>query len=117
VTRVVNVKSEPYDVYIGRNMRKYPGGKWGNPFKIGKVYRTRCGPHRLNRHDVIRLYRIYLSTRLIQEPDFLEPLRGKVLGCWCKPEACHGDVIAAALKRGLTGLSTPATVSDDAMRR
>jgi hypothetical protein len=21
-------------------------------------------------------------------------LRGKVLGCWCKPASCHGDVIA-----------------------
>jgi hypothetical protein len=19
--------------------------------------------------------------------------RGKILGCWCKPEACHGDVL------------------------
>ena len=21
-------------------------------------------------------------------------LKGKVLGCWCKPASCHGDVIA-----------------------
>jgi hypothetical protein len=21
-------------------------------------------------------------------------LRGKVLGCWCRPASCHGDVIA-----------------------
>ena len=21
-------------------------------------------------------------------------LRGKVLGCWCSPKACHGDVLA-----------------------
>lgn len=20
-------------------------------------------------------------------------LKGKTLGCWCKPEACHGDVL------------------------
>jgi len=23
----------------------------------------------------------------------LEQLRGETLGCWCKPKACHGDVI------------------------
>jgi hypothetical protein len=28
----------------------------------------------------------------------LEFLRGKVLGCWCKPENCHGDVILKLLK-------------------
>jgi hypothetical protein len=21
-------------------------------------------------------------------------LKGKTLGCWCKPEACHGDILA-----------------------
>jgi len=24
----------------------------------------------------------------------LSSLRGKVLGCWCVPKACHGDVLA-----------------------
>jgi hypothetical protein len=24
----------------------------------------------------------------------LSELRGKTLGCYCKPEACHGDVLA-----------------------
>ncbi|MHB8407806.1 MAG: DUF4326 domain-containing protein [Acidiferrobacterales bacterium] len=23
----------------------------------------------------------------------LGELRGKVLGCWCSPQACHGDVL------------------------
>jgi hypothetical protein len=21
-------------------------------------------------------------------------LKGKVLGCWCSPKACHGDILA-----------------------
>jgi hypothetical protein len=29
-----------------------------------------------------------LMTQLATE------LKGKVLGCWCKPDACHGDVLA-----------------------
>jgi hypothetical protein len=28
----------------------------------------------------------------------LDTLRGKVLGCWCSPEACHGDILATALE-------------------
>ena len=23
----------------------------------------------------------------------LSELKGKTLGCWCKPKACHGDVL------------------------
>jgi hypothetical protein len=25
----------------------------------------------------------------------LHELKDKTLGCWCKPEKCHGDVLAA----------------------
>ncbi len=34
---------------------------------------------------------------LLQQPELmaaLPELRGKVLGCWCSPNACHGDVLA-----------------------
>ena len=23
----------------------------------------------------------------------LGELRGKILGCWCKPKPCHGDIL------------------------
>lgn len=77
MNRVVHVKRDPYDVYIGRP------GKWGNPFQIG-----RDG----TREEVIRKYREWIMT----QPELLAALpelRGKVLGCWCKPAACHGDVL------------------------
>jgi len=76
-TRVVHCKRAPYDVYIGRP------SKWGNPFRIG-----RDG----TRAEVIRKYREWL----LQQPDLLAALpelKGKVLGCWCKPLLCHGDVL------------------------
>lgn len=65
------------DVYIGRP------SKWGNPFVIG-----RDG----NRATVIRKYESWLRSKpeLIQA---LPELRGKTLVCWCKPLACHGDVL------------------------
>jgi hypothetical protein len=77
-TKVVHWKKKPYDVFIGR------GGKWGNPFIMG-IHGTR--------KEVIELYRQWIWT----QPDLLKclkvELQGKRLGCWCKPEACHGDVL------------------------
>jgi len=77
-TQVVHCKKEKYDVYIGRP------SKWGNPFKIG-----RDG----TREEVIEKYRRFL----LNNPELMSSLhevRGKILGCWCKPLPCHGDVIA-----------------------
>lgn len=76
--RVVHCQRDnTYDVYIGRP------SKWGNPYVIG-----RDG----TRHEVIKKYRKYL----LQHPELIEALpelKGKVLGCWCSPKACHGDVL------------------------
>ena len=30
--------------------------------------------------------------------DDLDELKGKILGCWCKPNKCHGDVLIKLLK-------------------
>jgi Domain of unknown function (DUF4326) len=75
-------------VYIGRAMGRggwrLPASKWANPFTIG-----RHG----TREEVLARYRehVLLAPELRAA---LPELRGKVLGCWCKPEACHGDVLA-----------------------
>lgn len=77
---VVHIKKASYDVYIGRP------SIWGNPFVIG-----RDG----TREEVIAKYK----QRLLNN-DWLKGqvinLRGKVLGCWCHPKPCHGDVLAEA---------------------
>lgn len=74
---VVHCKVETYDVYIGRP------GKWGNPFEIGKHG---------TRDEVIEKYREYvLATPHLM--DSLHELEGMILGCWCAPKACHGDVL------------------------
>ncbi len=75
---VVHCKREKFDVYIGRP------GKWGNPFTI---------PFDGSREEVIEKYRAWIQT----QPELfaaLSELRGKVLGCWCAPLACHGDILA-----------------------
>lgn len=83
---VVNKYKEEYDVYIGR------GSKWGNPFVIGKDG---------TREEVIEKYRLWLWEQIkdghILKEDLLK-LDNQRLGCFCKPQACHGDVIARAVE-------------------
>jgi hypothetical protein len=83
---VVHCKKDKYDVYIGRaNPRnRLKASIWANPFKLGKDG---------TREEIMVKYRKWLMSR----PDLLEripELRGKVLGCWCAPQACHGDILA-----------------------
>ena len=77
--RVVNLYKEPYDVYIGRS-GKGQSGKWGNPFTDG------------TKEQNITKYEHYLldSPKLMAD---LPELLNKRLGCFCKPKACHGDIL------------------------
>jgi len=87
-TRVVNLYKEPYDVYIGRPGKGNPG-PWGNPFSA-----KRDG---ITVEESIRKYEEYIAKRLDNEPELMKQLgllRGKTLGCFCKPGPCHGDVLA-----------------------
>lgn len=83
---VVHCKRSKYDVYIGRP------SKWGNPFSIGKDG---------NREEVIEKYKKWLWSAIkadrIEIHELLE-LDGKVLGCWCSPAACHGEVLINAIQ-------------------
>ena len=79
--KVVHCKREPFDVYVGRP------SIYGNPFVIG--------PNG-TREEVIEQYRNYALKRLQHDPEFttaIHALRVKVLGCWCAPKPCHGDVL------------------------
>jgi DNA polymerase elongation subunit (family B) len=80
-TRVVNKRTESFEVYIGR------GSKWGNPFVIGKDG---------TRDEVIEKYRRWI----VKQDAFsdLNTLMGKTLGCFCKPKRCHGDVLVDLLE-------------------
>ncbi len=80
-TTVVHL-SQPHDVYVGRGN----GSPYGNPYKIG-VHGTRG--------DVIDLFRSYLRSNPALVERIRRELKGKRLGCFCKPLPCHGDVLAA----------------------
>jgi hypothetical protein len=86
-TTVVHVNNQfGYDVYIGRAVPRagFQASKWRNPFRV------KAG---VDRSAAVDAYRLWFSS----QKDLLAALpelRGKVLGCWCKPAACHGDVLA-----------------------
>lgn len=88
-TTVVNLKLDPFTVYIGRPSKRHPHGPWGNPFIIG-VHG--------NRQEVIDKFA--WALRNSDKPEFgfmrryIHQLAGQTLGCFCKPLACHGDVLA-----------------------
>ena len=89
-TRVVKCGREDYDVYIGRP------SEWGNPFTHIKDRTTRAEFLVRTREEAIEKYRHWIK----QQPHLLEKLeslRGKKLGCWCKPKSCHGDVLVQML--------------------
>ncbi len=101
MTRVVNIRLDPFDEYIGRKGRGKEGC-WGNPF----------APFDRSEKSVAEClfnYRTYLVHRLDTDPAFRERfllLKGKRLGCFCAPLGgldgalpwkCHGQIMAAIL--------------------
>jgi hypothetical protein len=65
-------------VYVGRPTQ------WGNPFVIGKHG---------DRVEIVARFRAYAEKRLQAEPEWLKPLVGKDLVCWCAPQRCHAEVL------------------------
>lgn len=90
-TRIVNFRTEKCDVKITRTVGglvpEPPSfGCFGNPFPVEKYGREKC----------IEMYREYFYNKIDSDPQFKQAvlsLQGKTLGCFCKPLACHGDVI------------------------
>ena len=85
-TRVVNKYKESYNVYIGRC------SKWGNPFTHISDKITKSDFVVASRDEAIESYREWI----VKQPQLLKDLhelKGKTLGCFCKPKSCHGDVL------------------------
>jgi len=88
-TKVVHCKKLTYDVYIGRP------SKWGNPYTFKQDGKTLAKFVVGSREEAIEAYREWITNgdgkHLLSD---LHELKGKTLGCYCKPLACHGDVLA-----------------------
>lgn len=96
ITRVVNIKykteykglksTNSYE-YIGR------GSYWGNNYSMFESGE--------DREDVIRKYKYDFDKDLFIDKSKSEvhKIAGKILGCFCKPENCHGDILADYLNK------------------
>ena len=87
MTTVVNKRHASFDVYIGR------GSKWGNPYCIGLDG---------DRDEVIRKYEVWIRGQK-HLMDSLHELDGKILGCFCFPLPCHGNVLIKLRAEQLRG--------------
>lgn len=117
ITRVVNVKkqelikngyedfedwiSNKNNIYIGRDMSFYVPGAigsiWGNPFPVKKSP-TDMRKNTFTLDVSLAKYRQYIESN----PDLVAKLKDldkKVLGCWCKPHPCHGDVLVELIAK------------------
>lgn len=100
ICRAVNLRREEYDVYIGREGRGHDG-YFGNPYRAG-YWCPRCRQVHESGGSTLPCYREFFKERISSDSTFLErvlALRGKRLGCFCKPAPCHGDVIAEFVNR------------------
>lgn len=81
--KVVNLKNDFYDLYIGRENKTYglKCSKWANPYNL-KDYSI---------EESLKLYEEYVRKSDLYNS--LDELKDKTLGCWCKPKKCHGDVL------------------------
>jgi len=88
----VNIRrGQKYDIYIGRSSKRGSRNILSNPYMIGPDG---------DRTEVLRKYAYDFGLRWRTEPEFQKSIlecRGKKLGCFCKPESCHGDIIAMFL--------------------
>jgi len=88
--RVVHCKTDRYTHYIGRP------SPFGNPFS-----------HKPSKYVAVQVQDRAEAIRRFEEwarksPAVLEAIKAlpedAVLGCWCKPLDCHGDVIITLWK-------------------
>lgn len=94
MTQVVNLRTDRFDVYIGRTGHGRTG-YFGNPFRV-----------REHGQSALEQYRHYFAARILTDPEFKRrvlALEGKALGCFCKPGPCHGDVIVEWLESKKSG--------------
>lgn len=88
-TTVVNkYHGKGYDVWIGR------GSKWYNPFShLPSKYPDIISVD--SREEARMGFIEYVKMMPELQEAARRELKGKVLGCCCKPKWCHGDIWAA----------------------
>ena len=67
--------------------------RWGNPFKL----KQHGGDNTLE--ESLLKYELWLVGKIQRNPDFLAPLIGYNLGCFCRLDSpCHADILLKHLE-------------------
>ena len=98
--RMVNRKRPYYDIYIGRESyypnARFSQSKWANLPNVKKVGIKKS----------LELYEKHIRNTPNLWNTLFE-LKGKILGCWCKPKPCHGDILIKLLEeKAITAVRT-----------
>jgi hypothetical protein len=93
---VVNIrKTHMYHVYIGRPGGSFPDAPFGNPFTVEEHGRgiALAKFSRWFKSDEPAAVAYRTKVDEVIGPD-------DTLGCFCTPNPCHGDIIAAYVNNG-----------------
>lgn len=82
---VVHCKKEPFDIYVGRP------SPFGNPFSHKPSSKAETKVE--SREEAIAKFEEWVRTQPQLMEKIKKELKGKILGCWCRPANCHGDVL------------------------
>ena len=122
--RVVHVKKEAYTDYIGRwHPDGFEQSPLANPHRVGEPCKVCSKPGKPVTHErgtTLTLYEAWLRNQWKQGAD--NPARQElmrlaqrvadgedvVLGCWCHPRACHGEILTNVIQTLIAkGVVTP----------
>jgi len=89
--RVINIRKEVPDFYLGRAWAGHPNSPWANPFHIKNG----------DRIGAILNFAAYFyapEQKWLREKALNEIWPNAMLGCWCAPLPCHADIVAGYLQ-------------------
>jgi len=90
---------DPENVYVGRKGIVFITMEDGKKERFPKNDSVFCNPFKVGKdgtlEEVVVKFENYMREKLEKNEDNiveeLKKLKGKNLGCWCKPNKCHGD--------------------------
>ena len=104
VEDIENWLQDENHIYIGRPTAEIPGGStWKNPYRISRFN---------SRQKVIQLFEKHLQ-RTKELSNTVGELKGKILGCWCAPYRCHGEILHKLAGNQHVYQHTPLHSTDD----
>ena len=102
---IINIKTEVYRgpvIYIGRSnfFYKLEGSVLANPYQVNKK-RTLEESLILYKKWILQMYSLNQGSvydELIRLAKLEKEGKKFALGCWCKPNNCHGDIVKQVIE-------------------